>query len=169
MLETLSNTTIFDPSNHTLVHITGSIVTTQMYNGDLALKKSSFYKYFKNESETDMSALLQLSPLVINALVSVYDVRLPEASNHHNLSTTNVTLEFNAVCSIRVVQTFDLEDISSSINSSITDAETSHYKFYDENSLSSIIFIYEKPTIIKIESQSKKELTEKIGLFNLLN
>ena len=167
MLETLSSTTAFDSSKHSLVHISGSIVTTQEYNEEVALKKNSFYKYLKNESETDMSDLLRLSPLVMDALVSVYDVQFRET--FRSFSSKNVTLEFNAVCSIRVLQSLDLEDISSSINSALKDAETSHYDFYDENSLSSIILLYEKPTIIKIESQSKKEIAEQIGLFNLLN
>ena len=134
-----------------------------MYNEEIASKKSLFYKYFTNESEKDISSLLQLSPLVMNAIVSVNNVLLPEAVNG------NVTLEFIAVCSVQVEQTFDLNDISSSLNSSITDAETNLYEFYDENSLLSLSLLFEKPKIIKIESKSKNEITELIGLFILLN
>ena len=134
-----------------------------MYNEEIASKKSLFYKYFTNESKKDISTLLQLSPLVMNAIVSVNNVLFPEAVNG------NVTLEFIAVCSIRVEQTFDLNDISSSINSSITDAETNLYEFYDKNSLLSLSLLFEKPTIIKIESKSKNEIAELIGLFILLN
>ena len=134
-----------------------------MYNEEIASKKSLFYKYFTNESEKDISSLLQLSPLVMNAIVSVNNVLLPEAVNG------NVTLEFIAVCSVQVEQTFDLNDISSSLNSSITDAETNLYEFYDENSLLSLSLLFEKPKIIKIESKSKNEITKLIGLFILLN
>ena len=147
-----------------LVHITGSMSTTKVYDEGMVLKSSQSYKNFKIDFETEIQTLLESDPLVVEATVSMTDIKESVTKKRRKRSNDNVVAEFVAVSSIRLATIDNMDEIQSSINSSIQNTDVNLYNLIDEESLASVKLSFEKPKIINIETPSKEEITELIGL-----
>ena len=146
-----------------LVHITGSMSTTELYHEDMVSKSSESYQNFKTEVEKEIQTLLESDPLVVEATVSMTDIKKSVTKKRRKRSNENIVAEFVAASSVRVVTIDNMDEIQSSITSSIQNADVNLYNLIDEESLTSFKLSFKKPTVINIETPSKEEITELIG------
>ena len=126
-------------------------------------KSSESYQNFKTEVEKEIQTLLESDPLVVEATVSMTNIKESETSKRRKRSSENAVAEFIAASSIRLAEIDDIDEIQSSISSSIQNVDVHLYNLIDEESLASFKLSFEKPTVINIETPSKEELTELIG------
>ena len=153
--------------DYPLIHITGSILPTQIYNDDITDKNMSFYTNFKKVTKKEIETLLESNPLIVDAFVSELDVEKPEDSKRRKRSIKEVIVDFTAVCSVRVSESFDMDDLQFYIRSSIQNANPNLFESFDEESFSSFDLFFEKPQIIKMNHKSKDEIVKLIGMFFL--
>ena len=128
-------------------------------------KSSESYQNFKTEVEKEIQSLLESDPLVVEATVSMTDIKsVSVISRRRKRSNENVVAEFVAVSSVRVVTIDNMDEIQSSFNASIQNADVNLYNLIDEESLASFKLSLERPKVINIETPSKEEITELIGI-----
>ena len=139
--------------------------TTELYHEDMVSKSSESYQNFKTEVEKEIQSLLESDPLVVEATVSMTDIKsVSVISRRRKRSNENVVAEFVAVSSVRVVTIDNMDEIQSSFNASIQNADVNLYNLIDEESLASFKLSLERPKVINIETPSKEEITELIGI-----
>lgn len=150
--------------DYPLIHITGSILPTQIYNDDITNKNMTFYTNFKKVTKKEIETLLESNPLIVDAFVSDIDLEKPEASKSLKRSIKEVIVDFTAVCSVRVSEMFDMDDLQFYVRSSIQNSNPNLFESFDEKSFSSFNLVFEKPQIIKMKHQSKDEIAKLIGM-----
>ena len=139
--------------------------TTEFYHEDMVSKSSESYQNFKTEVEKEIKTLLESDPLVVEATVSMTDIKsVLVTSKRRKRSNKNVVAEFVAVSSIRLPTIDNMDEIQSSVNTSIQNADINLYNLIDEESLAFFKLSFEKPKIINIKTPSKEEITELIGI-----
>ena len=154
-----------------LVHITGSILAIESFTQDIESKRDVNYLNFKNEIETDLRILLELHPLIVDASVLVTNISAPgtdakelETWTRRKRSAEKRTIEFKAVCSVRIAENFEIGEIQSAITSSFKDVDSERFKLFDEESFSNLSLLFQKTLVIKIEAESDEELIELQGM-----
>ena len=157
-----SEQTTFSP-NYPLVHITGSISSTHQFHNFASLNDEN-YIIFKNKIESELEMILESSNLIVSAKVIVTNA-VETDLNSRQRSNERVLVEFVAACTVRVPEIQDMDEIKSSITSSISNFDPKLYELIDEESTSSFEASFAKPTIIKIKSPSENEISNKIGKF----
>ena len=138
--------------------------TTKLYQTDMASKNSKSYQNLKTDAETDIQRLLESDPLIFEATVSITDITVSENSNRRKRSTENAVTEFIAVSSVQLTTIDNMEEIESSLSSSIQNADVNLYELIDEESLASFKLSFKIPTIINITLPSEEEIAELIGI-----
>ena len=137
---------------------------TKLYHTDMASKKSKSYQNFKTDAETDIQRLLKSDRLIVEATVSITDITVSENSNRRKRSTENAVTEFIAVSSVQLATIDNMDEIQSSLSSSIQNADVNLYELIDEESLASFKLSFKIPTIINITLPSEEEIAELIGI-----
>ena len=138
--------------------------TTELYHEDMVSKSSESYQNFKTGVEKEIRTLLEFDPLVVKATVSMTDIKASVTSERRKRTHENVVAEFVAVCFIRLANIDNMDEIQSSLNSSIQNADVNLYDLIDEESLVSFKLSFEKPKVINIKTPSKDEIIELIGI-----
>ena len=138
--------------------------TTKVYDEDMVSKSSQSYQNFKTDIETEIQNLLESDPLVAEATVSLTDIKASLTSKRRKRSSENVVSEFIAASSVKLATIDEMDEIQSSIDSSIQNADVNLYNLIDEESLASFKLSFEKPKVINIETPSQDEITELIGM-----
>jgi len=154
--------------DYPLIHITGSILPTQIYNDDLTDKNMSFYENFRKVMKKDIQTLLESNPLVVHAFVTDLKIEGTETSKRRKRSILKVFTDFTAVCSVRVSDIFDMDDLQLYTRSAIRNANPNLFETLDEKSLSSFNIVFEKPQKIKINHKSKDQIVKLIGKFIII-
>ena len=155
-----SNKTTFSP-NYPIVHITGSISSKHQFHSFASMNDEN-YKVFKNKIESELEMILKSSNLIVSAIVTVTNV-VETDFNRPQRSNERVMVEFVAACTVRVPEIQDMDEIKSSITSSISNFDPKLYELIDEESTSSLVASFAEPKIIKIKSPSESEISNKIG------
>ena len=139
--------------------------TTELYHEDMVSKSNESYQNFKTEVEKEIQTLLESDPLVVETTVSLTNIKPGSVtSKRRKRSNENVIAEFVAASSVRVATMDNMDEIQSSFNASIQNADVNLYNIIDEESLASFKLSLEKPKVINIETPSKEEITELIGI-----
>ena len=154
--------------DYPLIHITGSISPTQIYNDDLTDKSTLFYENFRKVMKKDIQTLLESNPLVVHAFVSDLKIEGTETSKRRKRSTLKVFTDFTAVCSVRVSEIFDIDDFQLYTRSAIRNANPNLFEALDEKSLTAFNLVFEKPQKIQINHKSKDEIVKLIGTFIII-
>ena len=149
--------------NYPIVHITGSISSTHTFQNFTSLNDEN-YITFKNKIESELEMILESNDLIVSAKVSVTDIAQTDF-NRRQQSNKRALIEFIAICTVRVAEIKQMDEIKSSITTSISNADSKLYELIDEESTSNFKASFAKPTIIKIEAPSKSAISDKIGLF----
>ena len=152
-------------SNLPLLHLKGSIQIYQNYDEELESKTSTKYFNFKNAIQVEIKSILESSSLIENAKVSVTNINTANSNRRRNYAQAAV--DFVSICSVRVsagISSEMMSEIVLTLKTDLTIVDTNSLTFFDQKSFATLKITVEEPRIIKVESLSKTEISEKIGL-----
>ena len=90
---------------------------------------------FREKAKKDIKILLKLNPLVIDANVSVTDITTVKETTRKKRSTKQTIIDFMAVCSLRLTEEFDLDNLKFSFNTTVIAAQADLFDFFAPESI----------------------------------
>ena len=138
--------------NSSLLYITGSVRTNQVYIDDL----DSFEKNITSEIQT----LLESNPLIENIQVVTANY-VEQYSDHRKRDIQKVDVQFNALGSQQPPRIENLKLIERSFDDIFEDTDINLFELFDEESLSFINLSIVEPNVIEVKTSLNHELRAK--------